>query len=235
MDNSSQYQQISTAGFFKNSDRNFGRKSRWLCLISRHFGSEYLYFILHLPQLWNSIPNYIFSEQDGGIGKPGKVLEVQDWDKTSVRSVANVSWTTTGITNVYRIGHKGKVDVHCLQPASGGNYYFDHLPVPGKQLHVGVSMPKNPVALNTKPNDFRIGERVRIGKFTNQQLESMQEQHGGFNPKMLEVLNLVGEVHRLTSNGDVRVQYPGDPATSFRWTVSYDTHILKYNSVCCFM
>ena len=85
-------------------------------------------------------------------------------------------------------------------------------------------MPKNPVALNTKPNDFRIGERVRIGKFTNQQLESMQEQHGGFNPKMLEVLNLVGEVHRLTSNGDVRVQYPGDPATSYRWTVSYDTH-----------
>ena len=52
----------------------------------------------------------------------------------------------------------------------------------------------------------------------------MQDQHGGFNPKMLEVLNLVGEVHRLTSNGDVRVQYPGDPATSYRWTVSYDTH-----------
>ena len=85
-------------------------------------------------------------------------------------------------------------------------------------------MPKNTVALNAKPNDFRIGERVRIGKFTNQQLESMQDQHGGFNPKMLEVLNLVGEVHRLTSNGDVRVQYPGDPATSYRWTVSYDTH-----------
>ena len=85
-------------------------------------------------------------------------------------------------------------------------------------------MPKSPVALNAKPNDFRIGERVRIGKFTNQQLESMQDQHGGFNPKMLEVLNLVGEVHRLTSNGDVRVQYPGDPATSYRWTVSYDTH-----------
>jgi hypothetical protein len=96
-------------------------------------------------------------------------------------------------------------------------------------------MPKNPVALNTKPNDFSIGERVRIGKLTNQQLESMQEQHGGFNPKMLEVLNLVGEVHRLTSNGDVRVQYPGDPATSYRWTVIVMIHILKYNFVCCFM
>ena len=52
------------------------------------------------------------------------------------------------------------------------------------------------------------------------QLESMQENHGGFNAKMLEATNLIGEVHRLTSNGDVRVQYPGEPASSYRWTVS---------------
>ena len=68
----------------------------------------------------------------------------------------------------FYIGHKGKVDVHCLQPASGGMYYLDHLPIPGKQLHVGVGMPKN---INGKvqhvnhksTTEFRIGERVRIG------------------------------------------------------------------------
>ena len=150
-------------------------------------------------------------------------MEVQDWDKkTSVRSVANVSWQTTGITNVYRIGHKGKVDVHCLQPANGGMYYLDHLPIPGKQLHVGVGMAKNinGVQLNHKSTtEFRIGERVRIAIISPQQLESMQENHGGFNAKMLETTNLVGEVHRLTSNGDVRVQYPGEPASAYRWTV----------------
>ena len=162
---------------------------------------------------------FYFIDQDGGIGKHGKVIEVQDWDKTSVRSVASVSWPATGITNVYRIGHKGKVDVHCITPSVGGMYYFLHLPIPGKPVHVGVSMPNKNDVVNQKSPEFRIGEKVRIGITSSQQLESMQEHHGGFNPKMLEAQNLVGEVHRLTSNGDVRVQYPGEPASSYRWTV----------------
>jgi len=69
----------------------------------------------------------------GGPGKQGKVLDIRGWDSESGRSVANVQWDT-GSTNVYRLGHKGKVDIKYIHDASGGFYYRDHLPKLGKQL-----------------------------------------------------------------------------------------------------
>jgi len=66
----------------------------------------------------------------GGEGKVGKVTDVRGWDSESGRSVAAVSWGS-GSTNVYRVGHKGKVDLKYVQAASGGFYYKDHLPVLG--------------------------------------------------------------------------------------------------------
>ena len=53
------------------------------------------------------------------------------FDSESGRSVANVTWAT-GLTNVYRVGHKGKVDLKYTKDASGGFYYKDHLPRLGK-------------------------------------------------------------------------------------------------------
>ena len=53
-------------------------------------------------------------------------MDVQGWGQESGRSVANVSWPLTGITNVYRIGHKGKMDVRVAQghpAATHGHYY----------------------------------------------------------------------------------------------------------------
>lgn len=47
------------------------------------------------------------------------------------RSVASVTWAD-GTTNVYRVGHKGKVDLKCIADAQGGHYYKDHLPKLGK-------------------------------------------------------------------------------------------------------
>lgn len=67
----------------------------------------------------------------GGEGKTGKVLDIRGWDNESERSVANVTWTS-GSTNVYRLGHKGKVDLKYIQDAVGGYYYRDHLPILGK-------------------------------------------------------------------------------------------------------
>lgn len=60
-------------------------------------------------------------------------MEIRGWDNESCRSVANVSWVT-GSTNVYRLGHKGNVDLKCTFPSIGGYYYKDHMPVLGKQL-----------------------------------------------------------------------------------------------------
>lgn len=75
-------------------------------------------------------PDWEWAQQDGGEGKTGRVMEIRGWDNESCRSVANVSWVT-GSTNVYRLGHKGNVDLKYIQPAAGGYYYRDHMPVLG--------------------------------------------------------------------------------------------------------
>ncbi len=56
---------------------------------------------------------------------------MRGWENESGRSVANVTWVG-GVTNVYRLGHKGKVDLKYIADASGGHYYRDHLPTLGK-------------------------------------------------------------------------------------------------------
>lgn len=43
-----------------------------------------------------------------------------------------MKWMRTGQTNVYRVGHKGKVDLKCVQEGIYGNYYAKHMPVLGK-------------------------------------------------------------------------------------------------------
>jgi len=69
----------------------------------------------------------------GGCGKQGRVLDIRGWDSESGRSVANVAWDS-GSTNVYRLGHKGKIDLKYIQDASGGLYYRDHLLKLGKPV-----------------------------------------------------------------------------------------------------
>jgi len=54
------------------------------------------------------------------------VLDIRGWDNESGRSVANIAWDS-GSTNVYRLGHKGKIDLKYIQDAVGGYYYRDHL------------------------------------------------------------------------------------------------------------
>lgn len=61
------------------------------------------------------------------------MIELRGWDRESGMSVACVEWSTTGTTNVYRVGHKGKVDLKYVQEGDGGFYYRDHLIVLGEQ------------------------------------------------------------------------------------------------------
>jgi len=67
----------------------------------------------------------------GGCGKQGRVLDIRGWDSESGRSVANIAWDT-GSTNVYRLGHKGKIDLKYIQDSGGGGYYREHLLKLGK-------------------------------------------------------------------------------------------------------
>lgn len=91
----------------------------------------------------------------GGEGKVGKVVDIRGWDTESGRSVASVTWSN-GTTNVYRMGHKGKVDLKYVCDGQGGFYYKDHLPKLGKTdscFHILHS-------INTKLNAGYIAQSV---------------------------------------------------------------------------
>lgn len=98
--------------------------------------------------------------------------------------MANVAWAS-GSTNVYRVGHKGKVDLKLVHSASGGFYYREALPVlgllsdaTGRCLH-GPGSPRASVT-------FSVGDKVKV-IVDAERLREMQEGHGGWNPKMAEV------------------------------------------------
>ncbi|XP_012946086.1 E3 ubiquitin-protein ligase MIB2 [Aplysia californica] len=149
-------------------------------------------------------PDWDWGNQDGGEGKIGTVSEIRGWDSESGRSVAHVTWAS-GSTNVYRMGHKGKVDLKYKHVASGGPYYKDHLQVLGDVVAAqgGVT-----------PSVFKVGDKVRCN-LDMEVLKQMQEGHGGWNPRMADYINKMGVVHRITDRGDVRVQYDG---CANRWT-----------------
>ncbi|XP_023209720.1 E3 ubiquitin-protein ligase MIB2-like [Centruroides sculpturatus] len=124
-------------------------------------------------------PDWDWGNQDGGEGKTGKVIDIRGWDNESGRSVANVTWTS-GSTNVYRLGHKGKVDLKYIQDSPGGYYFRDHLPILGQTVE---AYSVNPSAMK---HQFNVGDKVKV-LLDVEKLKVMQEGHGGWNPRMAEV------------------------------------------------
>ncbi|KAJ8016655.1 hypothetical protein DPEC_G00009500 [Dallia pectoralis] len=150
-------------------------------------------------------PDWDWGNQDGGEGKVGKVVDIRGWDTESGRSVASVTWSN-GATNVYRMGHKGKVDLKYLSDVQGGFYYKDHLPKLGE--HAELQRQES-----AEGHTFNQGDKVKC-LLEVDILKQMQEGHGGWNPKMAEYICRIGTVHRITDRGDVRVQY----SNNIRWT-----------------
>uniref|UniRef100_A0A8C8FDF9 E3 ubiquitin-protein ligase MIB2 n=1 Tax=Oncorhynchus tshawytscha TaxID=74940 RepID=A0A8C8FDF9_ONCTS len=144
-------------------------------------------------------PDWDWGNQDGGEGKVGKVVDIRGWDTESGRSVASVTWSN-GTTNVYRMGHKGKVDLKYVSDVQGGFYYKDHLPKLGE--HAELQRQES-----AEGHTFNQGDKVKC-LLEVDILRQMQEGHGGWNPK------IIGMVHRITDRGDVRVQY----SNNIRWT-----------------
>ncbi|XP_061691868.1 E3 ubiquitin-protein ligase MIB2 isoform X1 [Syngnathoides biaculeatus] len=150
-------------------------------------------------------PDWDWGNQDGGEGKVGKVVDIRGWEAESGRSVASVTWTN-GTTNVYRMGHKGKVDLKYVSDGQGGFYYKDHLPKLGE--HAELQRQES-----ADGHSFQQGDKVKC-LLEVDILRQMQEGHGGWNPKMAEYICRIGTVHRITDRGDVRVQY----SNNIRWT-----------------
>ncbi|XP_071840048.1 E3 ubiquitin-protein ligase MIB2-like isoform X1 [Apostichopus japonicus] len=151
-------------------------------------------------------PDWDWGNQDGGDGKIGRIKDIRGWDSESDRSVANVQWSN-GNTNVYRVGHKGKVDLRCLDSVKGGTYYKDHL------WKLGQKVAKNSVSAYGKKWSFVHGEKVKVN-LDVAVLKIMQGDHGGWNAKMEEYVGQEGYVHRITEKGDIRVQY----SDGIKWT-----------------
>ncbi|XP_077007700.1 E3 ubiquitin-protein ligase MIB2 isoform X2 [Tamandua tetradactyla] len=175
-------------------------------------------------------PDWEWGAQDGGEGKPGRVVDIRGWDVETGRSVASVTWAD-GTTNVYRVGHKGKVDLKCVGAAAGGLYYKEHLPRLGKPAEL-----QRRVSAEGPP--FQHGDKVKC-LLDSDVLREMQEGHGGWNPRMAEspaqrghsphdppqFLGQTGRVHRITERGDVRVQFDSET----RWTF-HPGALTKHNS-----
>uniref|UniRef100_A0A4W6BNH0 E3 ubiquitin-protein ligase MIB2 n=1 Tax=Lates calcarifer TaxID=8187 RepID=A0A4W6BNH0_LATCA len=151
-------------------------------------------------------PDWDWGNQDGGEGKVGKVVDIRGWDTESGRSVASVTWSN-GTTNVYRMGHKGKVDLKYVSDGQGGFYYKDHLPKLGE--HAELQRQES-----ADGHSFQQGDKVKC-LLEVDILRQMQEGHGGWNPKMAEYICRIGTVHRITDRGDVRVQYSNNIPLDF--------------------
>lgn len=162
----------------------------------------------------------------GGEGKVGKVVDIRGWDNESGRSVASVTWSN-GTTNVYRMGHKGKVDLKYVSDGQGGFYYKDHLPKLGRLFSLNLVCRVYNLNINhcceivlfvlncwlvchesflichlflgehaelqrqesADGHSFQQGDKVKC-LLEVDILRQMQEGHGGWNPKMAEVLRV---------------------------------------------
>uniref|UniRef100_A0A4W3HP84 E3 ubiquitin-protein ligase MIB2 n=1 Tax=Callorhinchus milii TaxID=7868 RepID=A0A4W3HP84_CALMI len=162
-------------------------------------------------------PDWDWGNQDGGEGKTGKVVDIRGWDTESGRSVSSVAWSN-GTTNVYRMGHKGKVDLKYVTDATGGYYYKDHLPKLGD--HAEIQRQES-----ADGHSFQNGDKVKC-LLEVDILRQMQEGHGGWNPKMAEeddlrrwtvrdlyALGQVGKVLKVYGDGDLRVGVGGQTWT----------------------
>jgi E3 ubiquitin-protein ligase mind-bomb len=141
-----------------------------------------------------------WEDQDGGNGRRGKVLEVQDWAATSPRSAAYVCWDN-GAKNLYRVGYEGMADLKVVNDAKGATVYRDHLPLLGEN------------SATKGHNGFQIGDTV-IVELELEVVQSFQHGHGGWTDGMYECLNNPGKVVGIDEDLDVVVSYP----SGNRWT-----------------
>lgn len=150
--------------------------------------------------------DWIWKDQDGGVGNTGSLLLIRGWERESYRSVGEVQWSNADNRNIYRLGHRGKVDLKCKEVGEGYDYYVDHLPVLGAHPGPPADVPEQIM--------FAAGDKVKIS-LDQEAFRSMQEGHGGWNEKMNQNMGQIGTVQSVLESGDLRVVY-SDRA----WTVN---------------
>ena len=61
-------------------------------------------------------------------------MDFENVAPTSSRNIVRVRWFESGITNGYRLGLDGQVDIVCIEETEGMMYYRDHLPKAGNRF-----------------------------------------------------------------------------------------------------
>ncbi|KAL1124500.1 hypothetical protein AAG570_001126 [Ranatra chinensis] len=141
-----------------------------------------------------------WEDQDGGMGRRGKVSEVQDWSAASPRSAAYVVWDN-GAKNLYRVGFEGMADLKVVNDAKGHSVYKDHLPFLGQ--HGG----------GRGPMGLHLGDQVKVD-LELEIVQSLQHGHGGWTDGMFECLGITGTIVGIDEDHDIIVSYP----SGNRWT-----------------
>ncbi|XP_036326768.1 E3 ubiquitin-protein ligase mind-bomb isoform X2 [Rhagoletis pomonella] len=141
-----------------------------------------------------------WEDQDGGVGRRGKVNEIQDWSSASPRSAAYVVWDN-GAKNLYRVGFEGMADLKVVNDAKGNTVYRDHLPLLGEN------------GPGKGPHGFQIGDKVTVD-LDLEIVQSLQHGHGGWTDGMFECLNNPGIVVGIDEDHDIVVAYN----SGNRWT-----------------
>lgn len=141
-----------------------------------------------------------WEDQDGGVGRRGKVNEIQDWSSASPRSAAYVIWDN-GSKNLYRVGFEGMADLKVVNDAKGSNVYRDHLPLLGEN------------GPGKGPHGFQIGDKVTVD-LDLEIVQSLQHGHGGWTDGMFECLTNAGMVVGIDEDHDIVVAY----TSGNRWT-----------------
>ncbi|XP_070206565.1 E3 ubiquitin-protein ligase MIB2-like [Littorina saxatilis] len=144
-----------------------------------------------------------WSDQDGGPGSEGHVLDIITPATNSARSTVKVEWTGNKFKNVYRVGFKGKVDLQYSEEAPGGECYPHHLP---------ILDPKNYTVTSSASSDavgdvgIAEGDRVVITVGADK-LQELQKSRSGWAVGMTRCVGKVGEVKGFAANGDAIVGF----------------------------
>jgi hypothetical protein len=155
-----------------------------------------------------------WEDQDGGNGKRGKLVELQDWSSSCPRSASYVVWDS-GAKNLYRVGFEGMADLKVVSDAKGYAVYREHLPLLGESPNgctANALMIGNDASL-LRTQSFAAGDSVTIDLELDV-VQGFQNGHGGWTDNMLECLSIAGTVVAVDEDHDVLVTYP----SGNRWT-----------------
>lgn len=164
--------------------------------------------------------DWIWGDQDGSPGTIGDVIGFENVAPTSSRNLVRVEWPS-GVTNSYRLGLQGSVDIQCVEETGGTFYYRDHLPLVDATGAAASKTPTSKTASTTSvssssstssspqsspASSIAMGDSVTIS-VDEAELRTLQANYGGTTAGMIACIGKTGEVVSITAQGALQVKF----------------------------